>query len=52
VYAVGCSHRTRFGSLPRLYAIGETASTGVHGANRLASDFLLECIVFGAEWLI
>jgi len=36
-------------NVPRLYAAGETACTGVHGANRLASNSLLEGVVFGAR---
>ncbi|HEV2385724.1 MAG TPA: FAD-binding protein [Candidatus Acidoferrales bacterium] len=50
-YAIGGLKTDLFGrtTLTGLYAAGETASTGVHGANRAAGNSLLEGLVFGAR---
>ena len=48
-YMIGGIHTDTYARtcVPGLYACGEAASTGVHGANRLASNSMLECLVFG-----
>ncbi len=50
-YMMGGVKSDLFGrtNIPGLYAVGEVAATGVHGANRLASNSLLESLVFGAR---
>jgi len=50
-YAMGgiCTDLDGRSSLPGLWAAGEVARTGVHGANRLASNSLSECFVFAAR---
>jgi L-aspartate oxidase len=50
-YAMGGVRTDLLGraTIPGLYAAGEAAATGVHGANRLASNSLLEGLVFGAR---
>lgn len=55
-YLMGGIHTDTYGrtSMAHLYAVGETACNGVHGANRLASNSLLESLVFSerAGWVI
>lgn len=50
-YFMGGIHVDRYSktSMDHLYAVGETSCNGVHGANRLASNSLLESLVFGAR---
>lgn len=53
-YFVGGIEADLYGrtSVDGIYACGEVSSTGVHGANRLASNSLLECVVFGKRCAI
>ncbi len=54
-YAIGGIKTDLNGKVPNidgLYAVGEVASVGVHGANRLASNSLLEALVFAKEAVI
>ncbi len=48
-YLMGGIHTDTYGrtTMEHLYAVGETACNGVHGANRLASNSLLESLIFG-----